>query len=33
LAWRVPQRPRTGELRLTEEFIQIKRKLWEMLQH
>jgi len=26
-------RPRTGEMRLTDEFIQIKRKLWAMLEH
>lgn len=27
------QRPRTDEMRLTDEFIQIKRKLWGMLEH
>lgn len=26
-------RPRTGEMRLTEEFLDIKRKLWKMLEH
>ena len=26
-------RPRTGEMRLTDEFIQIKRRLWGMLEH